>query len=64
MARIPPTIPILMLSGLADEVIPCELMQKLWDIASTRGKKKSKKGAYVPPQKDIFKTFEYGRHSK
>lgn len=33
---IPVTTPILMLSGLQDEVVPAEQMKELWEIAKKR----------------------------
>ncbi|KDR71367.1 hypothetical protein GALMADRAFT_127204 [Galerina marginata CBS 339.88] len=71
VSQLPTTLPILMLSGLADQVIPCSHMKALWDVASTRSQpKKKKKGKsedveeeYKPPQNDIFKSFNRGRHN-
>ncbi|KAJ7767295.1 purine nucleoside permease-domain-containing protein [Mycena metata] len=37
LPRIPPTVPILMLSGTQDEVVPRKHMQALWLIAQKRG---------------------------
>ena len=68
VSRMPPTLPILMLSGLQDTVIPSSHMAKLWELASTRNPPaKRPRGAepeYIPPQKDVFKTFPYGQHSE
>ncbi|KAF9787968.1 Alpha/Beta hydrolase protein [Thelephora terrestris] len=36
LPKIPVTTPILMLSGLQDEVVPAEHMKELWEIAKTR----------------------------
>ncbi|EDR02626.1 uncharacterized protein LACBIDRAFT_308313 [Laccaria bicolor S238N-H82] len=68
---IPPTLPILMLSSLLDEVIPEKHMRNLWKIASVRGKPKSagwwRKArpveTWVPPQKDLFQSFPNGHHT-
>ncbi|KIK02587.1 hypothetical protein K443DRAFT_677443 [Laccaria amethystina LaAM-08-1] len=68
--QIPPTLPILMLSGLLDEVVPEKHMRNLWNIASVRGTPKSggwcrkprPVEAYVTPQKDMFQSFPNGHH--
>jgi fermentation-respiration switch protein FrsA (DUF1100 family) len=36
LPKIPVTTPILMLSGLQDEVVPAEHMKRLWEIAKKR----------------------------
>jgi len=36
LPKIPVTTPILMLSGLQDEVVPAEQMKELWEIAQKR----------------------------
>lgn len=36
LPKIPVTTPILMLSGLQDEVVPAEHMKELWEIAKKR----------------------------
>jgi len=68
ISRMPTTLPILMLSGLSDQVIPPSHMAKLWEVASTRSPpQKPKSGPmpeYIPPQNDMFKSFPYGEHSK
>ena len=70
VAQLPTTLPILMLSGLADEVIPSSHMEALWNVASSRSKppkkraKPSEDEEYKPPQKDVFKTFTLGSHSR
>lgn len=68
MAHLPTTLPILMLSGLMDEVIPFSHMENLWKVAKTRGRQKRNKGSlneqYHPPEEDIYRTFPYGTHSE
>ncbi|PPQ91635.1 hypothetical protein CVT25_013190 [Psilocybe cyanescens] len=67
MAHLPTTLPILMLSGLMDEVIPFSHMENLWKVAKTRGRQKRNKGSlneqYHPPEEDIYRTFPYGTHN-
>lgn len=67
VSRMPPTLPILMLSGTADQVIPPSHMAKLWKVASTRNPAlKRRSGAvpeYTPPQNDVFQAFRYGEHN-
>ncbi|TFK31593.1 Alpha/Beta hydrolase protein [Crucibulum laeve] len=68
LPRMPTSLPILMLSGDRDEVVPKEHMHKLWDQASIRCKntgktKRKENAAYSPPQKDMFKSFPYGSHA-
>ncbi|TFK37325.1 Alpha/Beta hydrolase protein [Crucibulum laeve] len=69
---IPTTLPILMLSGDLDKVVPKKHTQKLWTIAFNRGmdvKKRdieTKKNAnnippYAPPVRDFIK-FLHGKH--
>jgi len=64
LPRIPKTLPILMLSGDRDEVVPRKHMHTLWEIATKRGGngKSSNKQSDVPPSKDVFKSFKYGSH--
>jgi hypothetical protein len=68
VSHMPPTLPILMLSGLQDTVIPSSHMAKLWEVASTRNPpKKRRQGPepeYILPKKDMFKAFQYGEHSE
>ncbi|KAJ7082384.1 Alpha/Beta hydrolase protein [Mycena belliarum] len=52
---IPATIPVLMLSGIKDEVVPKKHMEALWALAQSRGG-----GA---AQNDRFETFPEGRHA-
>jgi len=67
VSRMPPTLPILMLSGLEDTVIPPSHMETLWEVASTRNPPRKRgrgpEPEYIPPQKDKFKTFGYGEHN-
>ncbi|KAG5645100.1 hypothetical protein DXG03_006914 [Asterophora parasitica] len=74
MQLIPTTTPILMLSGRRDQVIPPELMDKLWDAAQKRGKKRksvfpgscvsSNETSDLEPTGDIFVPIRSGTHSK
>ncbi|EAU87012.2 BEM46 family protein [Coprinopsis cinerea okayama7 len=41
---IPATTPILMLSGMLDEIVPKEHMRALWEAVAKRGEKKGKNG--------------------
>ncbi|KAF8972359.1 Alpha/Beta hydrolase protein [Flammula alnicola] len=69
VACLPTALPILMLSGLSDEVIPPQHMQNLWEIACRRNQPKQVKSKgdspteYIPPAKDAFKTFSFGSHN-
>lgn len=74
---LPPRLPILMLSGLRDVVIPPKEMDALWKVAQARQEKKqSNWSSFVftcssdsnpeeieAPQKDTLKTFSRGSHS-
>lgn len=63
---IPRSTPILMLSGVLDEVVPREHMQELWQIASRRqGTKVSDKSDIleIGNGKSKFIEFETGQHS-
>ncbi|KAF8231204.1 alpha/beta-hydrolase [Tricholoma matsutake] len=64
LPRVPKDLPILMLSGDLDEVVPRRHMHTLWDIATKRGSvaKGSKEQSNGPPAKDVFKSFTYGTH--
>jgi hypothetical protein len=66
LPRIPKELPILMLSGDMDQVVPRKHMHTLWEIATKRGgnDKASNEQSDVPPSKDVFKTFAYGSHGK
>lgn len=77
MAELPTTLPILMLSGLRDTVIPSSEMQELWDIAQQRKTRKKVRwfGFWKNqtrmvdqddvrlPENDVFKVFCKGGHS-
>ncbi|KAF9534080.1 Alpha/Beta hydrolase protein [Crepidotus variabilis] len=75
ISGLPSNLPILMMSGLRDEVIPPNEVEKLWKVAETRRVKKpyqwlrfsSKPSedseAYQPPEKDVFQTFTNGNHN-
>jgi len=43
--RIPPTTPILMLSGAKDDLVPKEHMRSLWEAIAKRGEKKKPNGS-------------------
>ena len=71
MPRIPKTLPILMLSGDMDQVVPKKHMHALWEIAMKRGDNRNDKGGSsgpspsdVSPSKDVFKSFAYGSHGR
>jgi len=77
VARLPKKIPILMLSGLRDQVVPPTHMEELWDISQIRAPRKCKKWLWwtyetsvdsneegEPPTKDVFKTFPGGEHGE
>ncbi|KAF7329758.1 Hydrolase-4 domain-containing protein [Mycena kentingensis (nom. inval.)] len=57
LPSIPPTTPLLFLSGAADEVVPKKHMHGLWDIAQKRGGGKELSGL------DRFESFERGTHA-
>jgi len=65
LPRIPKALPILMLSGDWDQVVPSKHMQTLWEIATKRGgnDKGSNEQSDVPPSKDVFKSFRFGSHA-
>jgi len=68
IVRIPPTLPILMLSGRKDEVVPPKHMNKLHQLALSRGRlsKKSKKQGPEEPEDaskyTVFEGFPHGTH--
>ena len=66
LPRIPKALPILMLSGDSDQVVPRKHMHTLWEIATKRGGnyKDSNEQSDVPSSKDVFKSFMYGSHGK
>ncbi|KAJ6600877.1 Alpha/Beta hydrolase protein [Mycena sp. CBHHK59/15] len=53
---IPASTPILMLSGVQDEVVPKKHMDALWEIAQKRG------GTNTVSKNDRFETFANGSH--
>jgi hypothetical protein len=75
IAGIPPSLPILMLSGLRDSVIPPSEMVELWEVAKGRRPKGNKGWLWsafgwkdteespTQPEKDAFKKFRRGDHS-
>ncbi|EGN94339.1 hypothetical protein SERLA73DRAFT_62688 [Serpula lacrymans var. lacrymans S7.3] len=65
---IPRSTPILMLSGVRDEVVPREHMQELWEIVSRRQGATSKQNKSIPLSevgdgKSKFIEFERGTHN-
>lgn len=66
LPRIPKALPILMLSGDMDQVVPRNHMHTLWEIATKRGGSDtgSNEQSDVPPSKDVFKSFLWGSHGK
>lgn len=66
LPRIPKALPILMLSGDMDQVVPRKHMHTLWEIATKRGGSDtgSNEQSDVPPSKDVFKSFMWGSHGK
>jgi hypothetical protein len=66
LPRIPKTLPILMLSGDMDQVVPREHMHTLWEIAKKRGgnDKDSNGQTDIPPSKDVFRSFMFGSHGE
>ncbi|PPQ71666.1 hypothetical protein CVT26_010585 [Gymnopilus dilepis] len=73
IARLPPKLPILMLSGARDRVIPARHMKELWVASETRGKLKLKYGSVESlsddedelkkkESKNLFKGFPWGGH--
>ncbi|KAF8995029.1 Alpha/Beta hydrolase protein [Cyathus striatus] len=59
ISKIPTSVPILMLSGSKDEVVPTRHMHSLWALAHNRGKDAEN---YTSPEKDTFKSFPKGYH--
>ncbi|KAF7321976.1 Hydrolase-4 domain-containing protein [Mycena kentingensis (nom. inval.)] len=59
VARLPAELPILMLSGEKDEVVPAAHMRELWGIAQRRGA-----GAGADVGRDRFVSFPEGTHSR
>ncbi|KAK2462638.1 hypothetical protein APHAL10511_005371 [Amanita phalloides] len=68
IVRIPPTLPILMLSGRKDEVVPPKHMSKLHQLALTRGrrprKSKEEQSAVAEDTSEytVFEAFPHGTH--
>lgn len=66
IARIPPTLPILMISGRKDEVVPPDHMNKLHQLALLRGVKKSKQNENETTEDQsqftVFSEFPGGTH--
>ncbi|KAJ3509926.1 hypothetical protein NLJ89_g4959 [Agrocybe chaxingu] len=62
---IPATTPILMLSGMRDEIVPKEHMRALWEAVAKRGEKKKVNGTEykVGLERAKFMEFEYGGHN-
>ncbi|TFK23981.1 BEM46 family protein [Coprinopsis marcescibilis] len=65
---IPATTPILMLSGMQDEVVPKEHMRALWEAVAKRGEKKSTNSGESPESKPgleraKYMEFERGSHN-
>jgi hypothetical protein len=59
---VPRSVPILMLSGAKDMVVPSSEMQALWELASKRGEKGSSVESEREPLKDVFETLPDGDH--
>ena len=68
ISRMPTTLPILMLSGMNDEVILPSHMWDLWDAARNRNFRRrgwwGPMPEYIPPKDDVFKELPYGEHSE
>lgn len=64
IVRIPPTLPILMISGRRDEVVPPEHMNKLHQLALLRGVKKAKQNETTEDQSQftVLSVFPGGTH--
>ncbi|KAJ7820746.1 Alpha/Beta hydrolase protein [Mycena olivaceomarginata] len=62
---IPPTTPILMLSGVADELVPKEHMRALWEIVARREETKTAGGVEFSKglERAKYIEFERGGHS-
>lgn len=63
---IPARTPILMLSGVKDEVVPREHMQELWGIVQKRGAGQNAAASEVETglKKSKYVEFENGTHSE
>lgn len=62
---IPPTTPILMLSGASDELVPKEHMRALWEVVAKRGEKKKPNGSEYKTglERAKYIEFESGHHN-
>lgn len=62
---IPATMPILMLSGASDELVPKEHMRALWEAVAKRGEKKKLNGSEYKTglERAKYMEFEHGGHS-
>jgi hypothetical protein len=62
---IPPKTPILMLSGVADELVPKEHMRALWEIVARREETKTAGGVEFSKglERAKYIEFERGGHS-
>lgn len=73
IAEMPPSLPILMLSGPRDSIILSEMME-LWAVSRTRGPKrktglfisvlgwKDTEESVIRPEKDVFEIFDNGAY--
>lgn len=59
-------MPILMLSGDQDQIVPKEHMHSLWELVAQRGERKTVSGKDFNEglEKATFVSFEHGSHSK
>jgi len=60
---IPATIPILMLSGVRDELVPKDHMQALWEAVSKRGEKNKTNGSEHKTGRAKYVELENGTHN-
>ncbi|KAF7368824.1 Protein bem46 [Mycena venus] len=62
---IPATTPILMLSGVADELVPKEHMRALWEVVARRGETKTAGGVEFSKglERAKYMEFELGGHN-
>ncbi|KAJ7263043.1 Alpha/Beta hydrolase protein [Mycena rebaudengoi] len=62
---IPATTPILMLSGVADELVPKEHMRALWEVVARRGETKTTGGVEFSKglERAKYMEFELGGHN-
>ena len=62
---IPPTTPVLMLSGARDDLVPREHMRALWEAVARRGEKRTAGGVEykVGLERARYVEFEGGGHS-